>query len=1077
MKKSNWLLLFFLFLQLVSIISKQGLSEVNNRSIEGQNISEKELKTKKPMKGIKQTKSWTFMVYMAGDNDLEEVAITDLNELEYGLNQSGLAEEMNIIVVFDRHPNYDSSNGNWIGTRYYEVIPDDALDGNIDSTLVGPSLGEQNMGNPNTLTNFVNWTLTNYPAEHYALVFWDHGSGIDGLCYDQTDNDKLTYAEIHSALVTVNNTLNERLYFDFMGADICFGQLFEVAWQMRNFTRYYVASEAEEEWEGWSYDLSFASFEGTSPTPEEFIIAIVDGVEAFYEGEQQNYSTLSVVNCSALPTLFEALRSLDDSLIEMMDVYRDKISNALTETLIFSALYDVIDFYDFIRHLKIEIAHPTLQNQLDTISATADDVIVYEYQGSYYSSSASGIAITFPDQGDNHNLLDFGLDTHWNLMIEAFYDSETLPLISVSEPIIFYNEKMQELNITVTATLSTNETLNETNTQEALYSVMEVDGGMLDFGSLIWRNNSWVALNVDVSSYMTIETQAYSTCFFNATSNQGMGQSGPSTIFKRTIIPEFIDPPIKDIDGIFNLSWSELIVDNGSIDHYTVQWSTNEDFTDIQSVDVNATIHVFNITPTNELYYFRVQWVTTENRTYGEWSKIITIFIGGPIGPTTPIVSCFNLVGHTTFTVSWTEAIDYDGNVVSYVLQHAQDSEFTVNSVEIIVNSTSQTFGILEDGVYYFRVRAVDNEGFTSDWSIVKNVEVMPMKPSKPIFTTATPSYIDEKRVFMIYWTQAIDFDGIVIGYHLQQALDMNFTLNLISYNTTVTNQNIPVLPLGIYYYRVRSVDNEGFSSDWSNFHQIIVNYPNVPPNSPEFISLATLYHENNISIYWTSSTDSDGSVIYYLLEVSGSANFTSSIVYKTIATSIILEGKEIGYGTKHIRISAIDDAGNYSEWENGSCHINRLPMLPSILYVNEKTVTGQDLSNFMEDITNLESIKITLDPDIDYDGSISTYEVEIDTNANFASSRIVSIYTEICSIQDLITSIEYKTTYYIRIRAIDNNGGFSNWSVIYYFTTPTTPFSNTNRNGGGVSGFGILVFSLTITIITYYLKKETNNR
>ncbi len=33
------------------------------------------------------------------------------------------------------------------------------------------------MGNPQTLTDFVNWAKTFYPAQHYALIVWDHGAG------------------------------------------------------------------------------------------------------------------------------------------------------------------------------------------------------------------------------------------------------------------------------------------------------------------------------------------------------------------------------------------------------------------------------------------------------------------------------------------------------------------------------------------------------------------------------------------------------------------------------------------------------------------------------------------------------------------------------------------------------------------------------------------------------------------------------------------------------------------------------------------------------------------------------------
>ena len=35
--------------------------------------------------------------------------------------------------------------------------------------------GERNMGDPQTLKDFVAYTKTNFPATNYLLAFWDHG--------------------------------------------------------------------------------------------------------------------------------------------------------------------------------------------------------------------------------------------------------------------------------------------------------------------------------------------------------------------------------------------------------------------------------------------------------------------------------------------------------------------------------------------------------------------------------------------------------------------------------------------------------------------------------------------------------------------------------------------------------------------------------------------------------------------------------------------------------------------------------------------------------------------------------------
>jgi hypothetical protein len=58
-----------------------------------------------------------------------------------------------------------------------------------------------NMGDAATLASFVRWATENYPAEHTALVLWDHGGGpLKGACYDEKHKfDALTLKELDEA--------------------------------------------------------------------------------------------------------------------------------------------------------------------------------------------------------------------------------------------------------------------------------------------------------------------------------------------------------------------------------------------------------------------------------------------------------------------------------------------------------------------------------------------------------------------------------------------------------------------------------------------------------------------------------------------------------------------------------------------------------------------------------------------------------------------------------------------------------------------------------------------------------------
>src|SRR5882724_12524020 len=110
-------------------------------------------------------KLWTVAVYMAGDNDLDNNGKLDLAEMK----KVGSTADMNVVVQFD-------SLGAGSKTTRYEISK-----GSIASLAkdAKQKLGTQNTGDPQSLIGFIDWVATNYPAEHYLLVLWNHGQGWD----------------------------------------------------------------------------------------------------------------------------------------------------------------------------------------------------------------------------------------------------------------------------------------------------------------------------------------------------------------------------------------------------------------------------------------------------------------------------------------------------------------------------------------------------------------------------------------------------------------------------------------------------------------------------------------------------------------------------------------------------------------------------------------------------------------------------------------------------------------------------------------------------------------------------------
>jgi len=90
------------------------------------------------------------------------------------------------------------------------------------------------------------------------------------------------------------------------------------------------------------------------------------------------------------------------------------------------------------------------------------------------------------------------------------------------------------------------------------------------------------------------------------------------------------------------------------------------------------------------------------------------------------------------FTVNWTASTDPDGTVVKYQLQMSTDSSFATISDEWNVTGTSHDITGLSDGTYYFRVRAIDNDGRPSSWSNMESITVS-ISTTTTTTTTITP--------------------------------------------------------------------------------------------------------------------------------------------------------------------------------------------------------------------------------------------------------------------------------------------------------------------------------------------------
>lgn len=227
---------------------------------------------------------WTYLVYVAGDNNLAAAGLMDLREME----SVGSTSAVNVVVQAKLNPaqlinaGVNATVANGIGSSIYrgKIIKNNDPANVVLASDFKPfvsSDGKDNMANPVELTNFISWAKQTYPADNYALVLWSHGNGwktlplstglpTRGALADDTNNKTMTMQEIVTAVT------NSGVHFGVLNFDACLMAMYEVAYSLRSVTDYLVASEEIEPGQGDDYAALLASLTAT-PTQTPIQVA------------------------------------------------------------------------------------------------------------------------------------------------------------------------------------------------------------------------------------------------------------------------------------------------------------------------------------------------------------------------------------------------------------------------------------------------------------------------------------------------------------------------------------------------------------------------------------------------------------------------------------------------------------------------------------------------------------------------------------------------------------------------------------------------------------------------------------
>ena len=134
----------------------------------------------------------TVMVYICGA-DLSDCAESDIAEMvSAGIPANG---SLNLLLTTGGAKRWSRHYGISRTSNQFHLVTEDGLE-----TL--ESIGDRNMGEADTLSEFIQYGYANYPADRYVLILWDHGGGpLGGVCIDyKHGRDALMLDELERAL-------------------------------------------------------------------------------------------------------------------------------------------------------------------------------------------------------------------------------------------------------------------------------------------------------------------------------------------------------------------------------------------------------------------------------------------------------------------------------------------------------------------------------------------------------------------------------------------------------------------------------------------------------------------------------------------------------------------------------------------------------------------------------------------------------------------------------------------------------------------------------------------------------------
>lgn len=364
----------------------------------------------------------TILIYMCG-TDLESnygMGTADLSEIV----SANISDNVNIIVETGGTKKWNNSIVSNRTNQRYQVVSGGLLP-------LDQNVGLKAMTDPNTLLSFIQFGVSNYPADRYMLVLWDHGGGsVAGYGYDQNYPNTTMSVDKIAEVLKASNTK-----FDVIGFDACLMANVETAMAVAPYADYLIASEETEPGMGWYYTnwVNMISQNSSVPTLQLGQKIIDDFVQVSYQNSPRDKISLSLVDLAEfdalVPSALSAFSKDISSAVQSQNFRAIANARSVTKEFAQSNRIDQIDLVHFCANVNSSNAN----NLAKAIQSCV------KYNRVYNMKNAYGLSIYFPYYAMNK--LNSVAKIHNNIGMSADYTNaiKSFATLASSGQVVNYN--------------------------------------------------------------------------------------------------------------------------------------------------------------------------------------------------------------------------------------------------------------------------------------------------------------------------------------------------------------------------------------------------------------------------------------------------------------------------------------------------------------------------------------------------------------------------------------------------------------------------------------------------------------